>query len=102
MPQEIFNPGAMRFPVELQKPTIARNPDGSEPKDFTAASPVFAAIDFGEGREFFAAKSVYADMTHMLTIYSYAGLDSTWRVKFVDGDQVRYLDIRGVKPSGTM
>jgi len=95
------NPGRMRFSIVLQKPAIGRASDGAEQKTWPDTASVKAAIDFGEGREYYSAKTVTADLTHLLTIYTYPGLDATWRVKFDDAGTIRILDIRAIKPLGT-
>ena len=97
-----INPGTMRFRVVLRQPVVDRAADGSELQTWNEVATVRAAIDFGEGREYFSAKAVNAEMTHLITIYAHAGIDSTWSLKFLDGDNPRFLDIRAVKPLGTM
>ncbi len=102
MASEIFNPGTMRFNIVLQAPQLGRGTDGSVTKTWGDIAPVKAAIDFGTGREFFAAKQVQADITHMVTIYTCPGLATTWRIRFDDAGTIRFFDIRGIAPKGTM
>lgn len=98
--------GKLRNLVILQPPAFARGPDGSEIKVYPpdGVAKVRAEIVFGTGREFFAAKQVDADLTHMVTIRYYAGLDTGWRVKFNDplDGTTRYFDVRSVKPLGAL
>lgn len=98
-----FNPGLLRYVVILQRPSIARAPDGSEIKTYPDTATRRAEIVFGAGREFFAAKAVDADLTHLLTIRYYPGLGPDWRVKFVDPREgtTRYFDVRSVEALGT-
>lgn len=96
------NPGGMRYRVALQQATIARDSDGAEQKTWQDVAVIQAEIDFGDGREYQAAKVVYADVTHVVTIYTYPGLDTTWRIKFCDTGGDKFFDIRGVKPLGNM
>lgn len=102
--EETFNPGAMRHVVVLQQPAITRAPDGSEVKDYRDTATRRAEIAFGSGREFLAAKEVYADLTHVLTIRYYAGLGPDWRVKFDDPVEAvtRLFDVRSIEAVGTM
>ena len=94
--------GKLRNLVVLQQPAIGRGSDGSEIKAYPDTASVRAEIIFGTGREFVAAKSVDADLTHMLTIRYYPGIASDWRVKFHDplDGSTRYFDVRSVKPLG--
>ena len=102
--EETFNPGTMRHVVALQQPTITRGADGGEIKTYPDTATIRAEVAFGSGREFFAAKSVDADLTHTLTIRYYPGLGPDWRVKFVDPIEgtTRYFDVRSIQALGTM
>lgn len=90
------DPGAMRFRVQLQRPSGTRDSHGGEKRDFETVEEVWAAIDWGTGREFFAAQAVNADVTHVVTIYARKDLTTTWRVFFNDENVPHYLDIRSV------
>lgn len=101
-PPAQFNPGSMRYRLTLQRPSPTRNPDGEEIKGYVDAGTVWAEIDFGSGREYFATKVVNADVTHVATIYTFPGLDTTWRGRFDDAGASRYFDFRGIRPADAL
>lgn len=90
------DPGAMRYRVQLQRPSGTRDSHGGETRDFETVEEVWAAIDWGTGREFFAAKAVNAEVTHVVVIYTRKELTQSWRVYFNDQNVPHYLDIRSI------
>ena len=98
-----FNPGDLCNQVVIQALPAppARNTDGSQRRsggEWATFAEAWAKVDTRGGKEFFAARAVNAELTHELTIYWQAGIQSKMRVLFADPveDAARYFDIQAI------
>lgn len=92
--------GRLRNKVTLQSRVLTPNAVNEEVASYVDLADVFASIEPIQGREFFAAQQVQADVTTRIRIRFRADAVPTMRVKFVSADgspqQVDYYDIEAV------
>jgi SPP1 family predicted phage head-tail adaptor len=98
----MIDPGQMRFRVTLERPiTTIQNELGetvlSDANGFEAVQDVWAAIRPLTSAENLRARSVGLDTTHMIELWYFAGLDSTWRLRRDTVDGTTYFNIKGQK-----
>jgi SPP1 family predicted phage head-tail adaptor len=95
--------GDLRDVIVIQAlPTaIARNPDGSEKRttdQWATFATARAKIDSQGGKEFYAAKTVNAALTHEITVRWQQGITTGMRAQFIDPVEgtTRYFDIQSI------
>ena len=70
----------MRYRVELQQQTLARNAFGGTVPTWTTVATVPAAIEQLGGSELLRAGQQQTQRLYLVTIRAYSGLDATWRL----------------------
>lgn len=95
--------GELRNPLVIQTlpAPVVRNLDGSEKRStdqWATFVKTRGKIDDQGGKEFFAAKSVNASLTHEITIRWRRGIQPKMRVMFADPVEriTRYFDIQSI------
>lgn len=74
--------GKFRDRVELQSPAAGRDGYGDVADTHTTVATVYARVEEQSGGELQQAEGVRGARSVEVEIRYYAGLDSTWRVKF--------------------
>ena len=90
--------GALRHLIIIQEPTIAVDANGDRTDTWAEYATTWASIETGNGREFFAARQVMADLTHTIRLRYIEDLKPEMRVKYTDQktSKVRYFNIRTI------
>jgi SPP1 family predicted phage head-tail adaptor len=91
--------GKLRHWLIIEQNTISVDANGDRTESWATFAQCWGQIMSGVGREFFAAKQVYADLSHSILIRYVAGVKHDMRIKFVDpknSNTVRYFNIRSV------
>jgi SPP1 family predicted phage head-tail adaptor len=74
--------GRLRHRIAIERVTETRDTDGSVIETWSTYATVQASIDPISGREYFAAQSVQADVTHRIVIRYLSGIVPKMRVKY--------------------
>lgn len=64
----IINAGQLNKQLILQAPSISREADGAEVITWTTLATIWSDITSSGGREFWQAKQINAEISHMVTI----------------------------------
>ena len=90
--------GALRHLIDIEANIIAVDANGDRTETWASVHQCWASIETGNGREFFAARQVMADLTHTIRMRFVIGLTPAMRVKYVDQktQAVRYFDIKSI------
>ncbi len=90
--------GALRHLIDIEANTIAVDANGDRTETWASVHQCWASIETGNGREFFAARQVMADLTHTIRLRFVIGLTPAMRVKYVDQKTqvTRYFDIKSI------
>lgn len=84
-----LDPGQLRHRVQIQAATET-NTAGEVSEAWRTVARWWAKIEQGAGREFFRAKQVNADMTHLVTMRRYPNL--TPRHRLLWGTRTLHID----------
>jgi SPP1 family predicted phage head-tail adaptor len=74
--------GRLRHRIAIERVTETRDTDGSVIETWSTYATVQASIDPISGREYFAAQSVQADLTHRIVMRYLSGIVPKMRVKY--------------------
>ena len=74
--------GNLRHRISIQKPVVTRNNLGGVDKSWQEFATAKAAVTPLRAREYFAARQVQAETTHLVTIRYITGITSEMRVIF--------------------
>jgi SPP1 family predicted phage head-tail adaptor len=74
--------GRLRHRIAIERVTETRDTDGSVIETWSTYATVQASIDPLSGREYFAAQSVQADLTHRIVMRYLSGIVPKMRVKY--------------------
>ena len=90
--------GALRHLIDIESNTIDVDANGDRTEAWASVHQCWASIETGNGREFFAARQVMADLTHTIRLRFVIGLTPAMRVKYVDQKTraTRYFDIKSI------
>jgi SPP1 family predicted phage head-tail adaptor len=80
----VMNIGKLCHRITIQKSTPARDSFGAEIEDWTDFAAVWANIEPINGREYFSAKQVNAEITTKIVIRYKEDITSQMRVLFAD------------------
>lgn len=84
----------------VEQKTIATDTTGNRTETWAMFAEVWGRITSGQGREFFDAKQVIADLSHSILIRYTASMREDMRIKYTDdktGANVdRYFNIRSI------
>jgi len=88
----------MRHQIRIEQKTIDVSGDGDRTETWTTFAEVWASVETGNGREFFAARQVMADLTHTIRLRFVIGLTPAMRVRYTDQKTkaTRYFDIKSI------
>ncbi len=84
--------GDLRHKVTIQQKTITKDTEGIPSETWTDFATVWAAIEPLQGREFFSAQAINAQVTTRIRIRYLAGISPTMRVSY----GTRIFDIQAV------
>lgn len=84
--------GELRHRVTIQQKSVTRDSFGAETVSWTDVAVVWAAIEPLQGREFFSAQQVNAEVTTRIRIRYRSGITPAMRVLFGS----RAFDIQGI------
>jgi SPP1 family predicted phage head-tail adaptor len=76
------NIGKLRHRITIEQVAEAQNPDGSILETWSTYANAQASIDPVSGREYFAAQTTQADVTHRISLRYLAGITPKMRVKY--------------------
>jgi SPP1 family predicted phage head-tail adaptor len=76
------NIGKLRHRIAIERVTETRDTDGSVIETWSTYATVQASIEPISGREYFAAQSTQADVTHRIGLRYLSGIIPKMRVKF--------------------
>lgn len=87
--------GKLRHQVSLYSPTPLPQPDalGDMSAPYQCQGQAWAAIEPGQGREFWMAKATRADITHTITMRFDPRIGPKWRVVWNDGYRLRTFEL---------
>lgn len=90
--------GALRHLIDIEANTIDVDANGDRTEAWASVHQCWASIESGNGREFFAARQVMADLTHTIRLRYRVGLTPAMRVKYTDQKTraTRYFDIKSI------
>jgi SPP1 family predicted phage head-tail adaptor len=90
--------GPLRHYIRIEKKTIDVSSDGDRTETWTTFAEVWASVETGNGREFFAARQVIADLTHTIRLRYLPGLAPDMRIAYDDQKtgRTRYFDIKSI------
>jgi SPP1 family predicted phage head-tail adaptor len=90
--------GNLQHSITIQQKALTVDVNGDRTEAWTTYLTCWASIETGNGREFFAAKQIMADLTHTVRIRYYAGLRPDMRVAYTDQktNVTRYFNIRAI------
>jgi SPP1 family predicted phage head-tail adaptor len=74
--------GKLRHRITIEEAIETQDADGSVLKNWSIFATAQASIEPISGREYFAAQSTQADLTHRINLRYVAGLKPKMRVKF--------------------
>jgi SPP1 family predicted phage head-tail adaptor len=74
--------GKLRHRITIEETTETQDADGSVIENWSAFATVQSSIEPISGREYFAAQTTQADMTHRINLRYVAGVKPKMRVKF--------------------
>jgi SPP1 family predicted phage head-tail adaptor len=89
-----MDPGKLRHLVTLQQPSETTT-GGETARSWSDVAEVSAAIEPISSREYFLASQPRADVTHRVTIRYRAGIQSTRRIVWKEGNTTRTLNLLG-------
>jgi SPP1 family predicted phage head-tail adaptor len=84
--------GPLRHRIAIERVTETRDTDGSAIETWSTYATVQASIEPISGREYFAAQSTQADLTHRIVMRYLSGIIPKMRVKY----RSRIFDILSV------
>ncbi len=84
--------GQLRHKIKIQQKTTTKDSEGIPFETWTDFAAVWAAIEPLQGREFFSAQAVNAQVTTRIRIRYQAGISPTMRVSY----GTRVFDIQAV------
>ena len=90
--------GQLRHSITIQQKVLTVDANGDRTEAWTTYLTSWASIETGNGREFFAAKQVMADLTHTVRIRYYSGIRPDMRIAYLDlkTNTTRYFNIRAI------
>jgi SPP1 family predicted phage head-tail adaptor len=91
--------GKLRHRVEIQQAAIEVDANGDRTETWSMFTELYASIETGNGREYYAAKQTISDISHTLRMRFRPGIKPEMRVKYIDkknGNRERYFNIRAV------
>ena len=90
--------GQLYHAIVIEQKTMSVDDNGDRTETWTTFHECYASISTGNGRELFAAKQTFADLSHNVVIRFKAGIKHEMRVKFADpkAETTRYFNIRAV------
>jgi SPP1 family predicted phage head-tail adaptor len=90
--------GNLRHLIDIEQNVIAVDENGDRSEAWSSIHQCWASIETGNGREFFAARQVMADLTHTIRMRYRAGLSPAMRVRYTDQktQATRYFDIKSI------
>lgn len=84
----------------IEHKTTSTDSSGNRTETWATFAEIWGRITSGQGREFFAAKQVIADLSHSILIRYTGSLREDMRIKYTDdksGSNVdRYFNIRSI------
>jgi SPP1 family predicted phage head-tail adaptor len=84
--------GKLRHRIAIERVAETQDSDGSVLESWSAYATAQASIEPISGREYFAAQTTQADVTHRISLRYLAGITPKMRVKF----EFRIFDILSV------
>lgn len=90
--------GALRHLIRVEQKTIDVSGDGDRTETWTTFAEVWASVETGNGREFFAARQVIADLTHTIRMRYIVDITPDMRIAYDDLKTgcTRYFDIKSI------
>jgi len=90
--------GNLRHLVDIEQNVISVDANGDRSEAWSSIHQCWASIETGNGREFFAARQVMADLTHTIRLRFVTGLTPAMRVRYTDQktQATRYFDIKSI------
>jgi SPP1 family predicted phage head-tail adaptor len=90
--------GDLRHLIRVEQKTIDVSGDGDRTETWTTFAEVWASVETGNGREFFAARQVIADLTHTIRMRYVMNITPDMRIAYDDQKtgRTRYFDIKSI------
>lgn len=90
--------GTLRHLIRVEQKTIDVSGDGDRTETWTTFAEVWASVETGNGREFFAARQVIADLTHTIRMRYIVNITPDMRIAYDDlkTGRTRYFDIKSI------
>jgi SPP1 family predicted phage head-tail adaptor len=94
----VVRAGPLRHYIRIEKKTIDVSGDGDRTETWTTFAEVWASVETGNGREFFAARQVIADLTHTIRMRYLVDITPDMRIAYDDQKtgRTRYFDIKSI------
>ena len=88
--------GKLRHYITIETPTNTVDSNGDRTESWATFVNTWASIETGNGREFFAARQVMADLTHTIRLRYRINIEPQMRIKYIDQktSKTRYFNIR--------
>jgi SPP1 family predicted phage head-tail adaptor len=90
--------GNLRHLIRVEQKAIDVSGDGDRTETWTTFAEVWASVETGNGREFFAARQVIADLTHTIRMRYIVDITPDMRIAYDDlkTGRTRYFDIKSI------
>lgn len=91
--------GNLRHWLVIESKALEVDANGDRTEAWSTFVECWGSIATGNGREFFAARQTFADLSHIILIRFVPGVKHDMRVKFVDpknAEAARYFNIRAI------
>lgn len=90
--------GNLRHLIDIEQVMVDVDSNGDRTESWQLFHQCWASIETGNGREFFAARQVMADLSHTIRLRFKPGLIPAMRVKYYDAKtaSTRYFDLKSL------